>query len=346
MIFFDKQELEYFSQVAGKSYRKANPENLRSAELIKPNIKKLNHWVSEALIEDFEAKLDKTWQWSGTFKTYLWIRIYRKNHSKKVYFVLGIDSNGNLYLELNCQRSNHTGGSTEVLPKEIIQSFDTYLSQSEYAIKKVFLDDIETYDWHRLIIETQNYFYRYASTYDELEALSNIKNITQIPNISFTLTPSDIPSSTKSYAKRQKQFKGRHIDWSKKQMTSNKLGIEGEKLVLKIEKDKIKNFGFLDKVEKIEKKLDGEGYDILSFNEDGEEIFIEVKTTNGGIDEPFYISTNEKAFCDLYKLSYFIYRLYDYNYNTKSAKYYIIKGTEISNFNFTPINFEVSKNKI
>ena len=38
---------------------------------------------------------------------------------------------------------------------------------------------------------------------------------------------------------------------------------------------------------------DGEGFDILSFSEKGEERWLEVKTTNGPATTPFWISENE-----------------------------------------------------
>lgn len=40
-------------------------------------------------------------------------------------------------------------------------------------------------------------------------------------------------------------------------------------------------------------KGDGDGYDILSFAEDGSELLIEVKTTNGGKSVPFLLTPHE-----------------------------------------------------
>ena len=122
------------------------------------------------------------------------------------------------------------------------------------------------------------------------------------------------------------------------------MGLLGEELVIHNEKLKLENIGLVKEVEKVEKKKDGEGYDILSFDDKGNKVFIEVKTTTGGIDEPFYISANEKLFCEENSEKYVIYCLYNYDYFNKSASFYKIKGSEISKFEFTPTNFEVSKN--
>src|SRR5690606_38526488 len=126
-------------------------------------------------------------------------------------------------------------------------------------------------------------------------------------------------------------------------LVSSKLGLLGEELVIHFEREKLKGLGFFDKAEEVKKKIDGEGYDILSFDENGNEMYIEVKTTKGNSDEPFYLSINEKAFCELNSDKYIIYRLHNYNYLTKTARIYKIKGSELENFDLAPINFEVSK---
>ncbi len=340
--FFKKIEIENFTKVAGKKYRKSDSENIRFSKLIIPNVKKLNYWAKNSLIEDFNAKLDNGWQWSGTFKSYLWIRIYKSGDSGKVFFVLGINEKGHLNLHLNCLRSNHTGGKAEALPQSLITLFDNYLNESDYSGKSITPNNIKNYNWDSLIEFTQNYFYKYESLYDELESLTKI-DVSVKPAPEYSLIPSTIPNKTKSYVRRVRSFKGKKIDWSKKQLVSSKLGFLGEELVIHFEQEKLKKLGFFDKAEKVGRKLDGEGYDIISFDEDGKEIYIEVKTTKGDVDEPFYLSINEKTFCELNRDKYIIYRLHNYDYENKTAKIYKVKGDELDDFDLLPINFEVSK---
>ncbi len=173
--FFKKYEIEDFSHVAGKKYRKDNPENVRYSKLILPLVKKLNYWAASSLIEDFVFQEDNKWQWSGTFKKYLWIRIYRKNDSKGVYFVLGVNEQGELNVHLNCQRSNHTKGSFKPLPEVKIEAFDEYLRESDYSDKRISKNRLSNYSWESIIEYTQNHFYQYASLYDELEALTKLQ---------------------------------------------------------------------------------------------------------------------------------------------------------------------------
>tara|TARA_R110001632_G_scaffold232806_1_gene374685 strand:- start:44466 stop:45776 length:1311 start_codon:yes stop_codon:yes gene_type:complete len=344
--FLKECDVERFSEVAGKKYRKANVENVRYGRLITPAVYKINYWAENSTIEDFVIKPDKGWQWSGSYKSYLWIRIYRKNDSKKVYFVLGVDDKGNLYLELNCQRSNHTAGKTQPLTKERINEFDKYLNSSTYIRKTIKKEHLRNYNWHSLISLTKDFLHSNSAIYDELEIISKEKFIELDQDNDSRLTVSDIPESTKSYVNRERSFKGKKIDWSKKQLVSSRLGLLGEELIIEYEKAKIKKLkkeNVLNDKMIVEKKLDGEGYDILSYDKNGNKLFIEVKTTKGKINEPFYLSINEKAFYEKHKSQYIIYRLYEFNNLSKTSKLYKIEGSGLDSFNFNPTNFEISK---
>ena len=342
--FFKEYEISDFEVVAGKKYRKTNKENVRYGKLILPLVKKLNYWASNSKVEDFKVQNDHSWQWSGTFKSYLWIRIYRPYDSKKVFFNIGIDGDGKLYIQLNCQRSNHTGGSTKALSKTKIEAFDAYLTESNYSPKIIEKSNLKNHDWDSLIDITQDFFYQNAALYDELELIT--KETIQDIDRQFYLEPSKVPDSTKSYVNRKRSFKGYETDWGKKRAVSSKLGLAGEQLVIRTEKEKLKKVGLASKAEKVRKAKDGEGYDIFSYSESGKEQYIEVKTTKGNSDEPFYLSINERVFCEMNKDKYVIYRLHNYNNIQNSAKCYKIFGEELDNFEMSPINYEVSKKLI
>jgi Domain of unknown function (DUF3883) len=68
---------------------------------------------------------------------------------------------------------------------------------------------------------------------------------------------------------------------------------------------------------------DGEGYDILSFEESGAERLIEVKTTKYGIDTPFFVSRNEVRTSERRALTYHLYRLYAFRV---APKLYTVPG--------------------
>jgi hypothetical protein len=83
---------------------------------------------------------------------------------------------------------------------------------------------------------------------------------------------------------------------------------------------------------------DGKGYDIRSFNENGDEIFIEVKTTTRGPKSSFYMSRNEKNFAEQNKSKYVIYRLFNYDKNKNTAQYFILSNV-IEDIKFEPIQY-------
>lgn len=57
---------------------------------------------------------------------------------------------------------------------------------------------------------------------------------------------------------------------------------------------------------------DGEGYDILSFEESGREWLVEVKTTKYGRETPFFVSSNEVAVSESHAAEYHLYRLFGF----------------------------------
>lgn len=93
----------------------------------------------------------------------------------------------------------------------------------------------------------------------------------------------------------------------------SEIGQRGELFVIDIEKEKLKNTRFVNRIEHVSKKDDAAGYDIISFETDGTQLYIEVKTTDKNCDI-FYITENELARSKALKeegKKYLIYRVTD-----------------------------------
>lgn len=129
-------------------------------------------------------------------------------------------------------------------------------------------------------------------------------------------------------------------DYILRQKENNRLGAAGEQWVYAYEKKRLLAAGRKDlakKVEWVAQKDDSKGYDILSFDEEGNELFIEVKTTNGGIQTPFYLSALEMAVSSNNASKYRLYRVYDF---LKAPKLRVIIGN-IGLLNPQPTNYIV-----
>ena len=121
------------------------------------------------------------------------------------------------------------------------------------------------------------------------------------------------------------------------------LGEKGENFILDYEKERLSsNPDLIKKIKHVSLSNDYAGYDILSFNEDGTERFIEVKTTRGPITSDFFISPGEIKFSKENSDKYFLYRVYDFDIEKITGKIFIKKGDIEDNFDLTATNFKAS----
>jgi hypothetical protein len=107
----------------------------------------------------------------------------------------------------------------------------------------------------------------------------------------------------------------RKFDPVERDLRNRSLGRAGEEFVLEIEKKKLEKFerpDLLKKIRWISEDDDGAGYDILSFEPDGKERLIEVKTTNGAARTPFFLSENECQRAAASAESWRLYRVHSF----------------------------------
>ena len=97
---------------------------------------------------------------------------------------------------------------------------------------------------------------------------------------------------------------------------NRKLGRAGEERVLAHERATLSGAGRADLASQVrwtsDVDGDGAGYDIASFDADGTERLIEVKTTNGWDRTPFYISRNELAVAEARRETWRLVRLWNF----------------------------------
>lgn len=137
-------------------------------------------------------------------------------------------------------------------------------------------------------------------------------------------------------------YSNKNINFEGEIKKNTELGKKGEDIVVEYEKDRLTIEGRSDLADKVfatrEIAGNAERFDVLSYDKDGNERYIEVKTTKGGFNNIFHISENEVEFSKQYQDKYYLYRVYHFNVKTMSAELKIIKGA-INRENLQPTNY-------
>jgi hypothetical protein len=112
---------------------------------------------------------------------------------------------------------------------------------------------------------------------------------------------------------RQRSFSTNYLE---PEARNRSLGSAGEEFVLNFERARLlaaRREALAGRIEHTSRvRGDGEGFDILSFEESGKERLIEVKTTKYGRETPFFVSSNELAISDSRADEYHLYRLFGF----------------------------------
>src|SRR3989338_1957735 len=157
------------------------------------------------------------------------------------------------------------------------------------------------------------------SSEERKELIEDIKTIAELPGLSevvpqtiYLVLTGGVKKKLRSASISRKPSK---IDYAAKDTRNRLYGDRGEKIVVKLEKQRLNDSNkanLADKVEQVSLVDDSLGYDILSYKDDGVEKHIEVKSV---VVEPnksfvFYISSKEMAVAQL-DTHYCLYIVFD-----------------------------------
>lgn len=142
-------------------------------------------------------------------------------------------------------------------------------------------------------------------------------------------------------------FRGQKRPWHPDTDAKNAaLGLAGELLVLKMERQALLAHGRPDLAEKVTHvsvvEGDGAGYDIRAYDSEGNKRYIEVKTTRGELTAAFFISPNEVACSEEHPDRFVLIRVFGYNGGTDSGKYYKIPGPISDSFLLTTTQYRAA----
>ena len=142
--------------------------------------------------------------------------------------------------------------------------------------------------------------------------------VPEVDDILSVLISPPTPSEPDRAARQQSHVRRRSFstNYLEREARNRSLGSAGEEFVLNFERARLLIAGREALAGRIEHtsrvRGDGEGFDILSFEESGKERLIEVKTTKYGRETPFFVSSNELAVSDSRADEYHLYRLFGF----------------------------------
>ncbi len=133
------------------------------------------------------------------------------------------------------------------------------------------------------------------------------------------------------------------INYLEREAHNASLGSAGEVFALHVEHRRLWEADHPRLAERIEhvsrSRGDGLGYDILSFETDGRERLIEVKTTSFGAMTPFFASKREVAVSEERAVQFNLYRVFKFR---ESAKIFVLPGSLRESCVLDPVQYRAS----
>lgn len=284
------------------------------------------------------------------------IEIAFDNLKKDISLLIADASNGNYEKIEQCPIANIFKGKilSTYFPEKYLCIFD------EEDVDK-FLNVLNiTYDIHKIdtlekkkellrkFKRENKYLKKYSDYYFVLFLYKTFKNELKIKNtvsgeIDYDLEFVDLEYLRNHEFERKNIYRSRNTDYERINRNKKDVGNRGEKAVLQNEINKLKTLGYDDLAGQVRIcDNDAIGYDIVSFDENRNEIHIEVKTNSSNksfVD--FYITDNELKHL-IEDENYYIYYLYNIK---RKPKCHIINKEMILRNNkefFQPVIYKVN----
>lgn len=133
------------------------------------------------------------------------------------------------------------------------------------------------------------------------------------------------------------------VNYLEREARNSSLGLAGERFVVELEHRRLWERGFRRLAERIDhvsqSRGDGLGYDVLSFESDGREKLIEVKTTRFGAHTPFFVSSNEVDVSEEQSGKYSLYRVFSFR---ERPKLFVVPGSLRGALDLQPVQYRAS----
>jgi hypothetical protein len=133
------------------------------------------------------------------------------------------------------------------------------------------------------------------------------------------------------------------VDYLAREAQNASLGRAGEEFALNVEHRRLWEAGlhqFAERIEHVSRTQgDGLGYDIVSFESNGQERLIEVKTTSFGAMTPFFASKREVAVSEERSRYFHLYRVFKFR---ESPQVFFLPGSLRESCDLDPLQYRAS----
>lgn len=135
----------------------------------------------------------------------------------------------------------------------------------------------------------------------------------------------------------------RKFDYAARDEANRKLGRAGEQWVIEFEQQRLTDMGSPELFQRLDwvadTQGDGAGFDILSFDDETNPRFIEVKTTNGNFASSFLVSHNELEFSKEVGEQFYLYRVFKFR---EGPRLFTLNGDLSQHVHLKPTDFRAS----
>lgn len=176
----------------------------------------------------------------------------------------------------------------------------------------------------------------------------DVNSVIQVPSVENILTLLEKPPTLDKSFKKE-IVKEPSINYSVRtnylelEAANKSLGDAGEQFAINFERARLISLGkesLADKIEHVaETQGDGAGFDVLSFEANGSDRFIEVKTTKYGKFSPFFVSANKLRFSENNHDNYHLYRAFQFR---DDPRLFSLPGSVKKNFILSPTEYQAS----
>lgn len=310
--FFTREELAFYSSIVNTNYRKSNRAHQYYAQKLYPIIAKAKYWAEQLKLEGFKLKQDGNWLNGhvARIKPYFWPRIYN-GEDKDVFF--NVDINGaDKFIGYKLDGYFET---KKALPDYKVKLLEEYKTLIEWEWPRIPFNELEKYNWERLLEESRAYVKKYLSHHNHLKKI--LSKEAKIARITWN-TNSWIKPSGKEGKSTNPSFEFEngfgHEEWL----------FDGDKII-----DGYK-YGFLEPIHKFRSKYEGKVFDLSLYTRNAESNK-SFWVTNLKDVEVLSIEASENVFLHYKKEGWYDEMkadLYNLNLDSDQLDVWISEGTE------------------